>query len=70
MKISYDPEVDILRIIFKETIIEESDEESPGIICDFDPEGNMVGIEILKASQRIDSPHIIEYMLNSPAVAS
>ena len=70
MKISYDPEVDVLRIIFKETTIEESDEESPGVICDFAPEGNIVGLEVLNASHRIDNPHVIEYMLNPPAVVS
>jgi len=70
MKIRYDPDVDVLRIIFKEASIEESDEESPGVICDFDPEGNIVGLEVLNASHRIDDPHIIEYMLNPSAVAS
>jgi uncharacterized protein YuzE len=71
MKIHYDPEVDVLRIIFKEATIEESDEESPGVICDFDSEGNMVGVEVLKnASLRIDNPHIVEYMLSPPTVAS
>ena len=33
MKITYDPEVDVLRIIFSPPI-EESDEEKPGIILD------------------------------------
>jgi uncharacterized protein YuzE len=32
MKITYDPEVDILRIVFSEGTIEESDEEKPGLI--------------------------------------
>ena len=34
MKIIYDPEVDVLRIIFSSAPIEESDEEKPGIILD------------------------------------
>ena len=42
MKITYDPEVDVLRIIFSNTPIEESDEEKPGIILDFDKSGNVV----------------------------
>jgi uncharacterized protein YuzE len=70
MKIHYDPEVDVLRIIFKEATIEESDEESLGVICDFDSEGNMVGVEVMNASLRIDNPHIVEYMLSPPAVES
>ena len=39
MKITYDPEVDVLRIIFSNAPIEESDEEKPGIILDFDKTG-------------------------------
>ncbi|MFM2064963.1 MAG: hypothetical protein RLZZ507_4634, partial [Cyanobacteriota bacterium] len=36
MKITYDAEVDVLRIIFSNVPIEESDEEKPGIILDYD----------------------------------
>jgi uncharacterized protein YuzE len=61
MKIKYDPEVDILRITFKDTDIEESGEDTSGVILDFDVEGNVVGIEILQASQRIDNPKAIAY---------
>ena len=42
MKIIYDPEVDVLRIIFSNSSIEESDEQKPGIILDFDKGGNVV----------------------------
>ena len=31
MKITYDPGVDVLRIIFSAVAIEESDEDKPGI---------------------------------------
>ncbi|MEK6591172.1 MAG: DUF2283 domain-containing protein [Nitrospinota bacterium] len=61
MKITYDPEVDVLRIIFSDTPIEESDEEKPGVILDFDKDGNIVGIEILDASQRMENPRSVEY---------
>ena len=47
MKITYDPEVDVMRIIFSSMPIEESDEEKPGVILDFDKDGNVVGMEIL-----------------------
>lgn len=49
MVIRYDPEVDVLYIKFREAKIEESDEIKPGIIIDFDAEGNPVGIEFLDA---------------------
>jgi uncharacterized protein YuzE len=63
MKITYDPEVDILRIIFNDNLIEESDEEKPGVIFDYDQEGNVVGLEILEASKRLDNPRSVEYSI-------
>jgi uncharacterized protein YuzE len=61
MKVTYDPEVDVLRIIFSNTPIEESDEDKPGMILDYDRDGNIVGIEILDASKRIENPRSVEY---------
>jgi uncharacterized protein YuzE len=61
MKVTYDPEVDVLRIIFRDIAIEESDEEKPGMILDYDKEGNIVGMEILDASKRIENPRSVEY---------
>ncbi len=61
MKITYDPEVDVMRIIFSSAPIEESDEEKPGVILDFDKDGNVVGMEILDASHRMENPRIVEY---------
>ena len=61
MKITYDPEVDVLRIVFSNAPIEESDEEKPGVILDFDKGGNVVGMEILDASQRMEDPKTVEY---------
>lgn len=56
MKISYDPEVDVLRVLFNARPIEESDEERPGLILDYDADGNVVGIELLNASKRVENP--------------
>ncbi len=61
MKITYDPEVDVVRIVFSVAPIEESDEEKPGLILDFDKEGNIVGLEILNASRRMENPRSVEY---------
>ncbi len=63
MKITYDTAVDVLRIIFTDTIIAESDEDKPGIILDYDSMGSIVGIEILDASRRIANPYTLEYAL-------
>ncbi|MGF1498066.1 MAG: DUF2283 domain-containing protein [Elainellaceae cyanobacterium] len=52
MQARYDVE-DILRIRWSDTSIEESDEEQPGVILDYDQEGNVVGVEILNASHKM-----------------
>ncbi|MBU2602036.1 MAG: DUF2283 domain-containing protein [Actinobacteria bacterium] len=52
MKIFYDPDVDVLRVLFNTNPIEESDEERPGLILDYDSDGNVVGIEVLNASEK------------------
>ena len=61
MKVSYDPEVDVLRILLNNAPIEESDEEKPGVILDYDKDGSIVGLEILDASQRMENPRTVEY---------
>lgn len=59
MKIFYDPEVDVLSVVFNNNPVEKSDEERPGLILDYDADGNVVGIEVLNASMRVDDP--LEY---------
>ncbi len=61
MKLTYDPQTDILRILFSKAPIEESDEDKPGVIPDYDKDGNIVGLEILDASKRMDNPRSLEY---------
>jgi uncharacterized protein YuzE len=61
VKVTYDPEVDVLRILLNDAAIEESDEDKPGVILDYDKDGNVVGLEILEASKRISNPRSVEY---------
>ena len=61
MKITYDSEVDVLRILFSNSPIEESDEDKPGVILDYDKDGNIIGLEILDASKRMENPRAVEY---------
>ena len=61
MKVTYDPDVDVLRILFSNAPINESDEEKPGVILDYDKDGNILGLEILNASKRMDNPRSVEY---------
>jgi uncharacterized protein YuzE len=61
MKVTYDPEVDVLRIVFNNAPVEESDEDKPGVILDYDKDGNIVGLEVLDAPKRIENPRSVEY---------
>jgi uncharacterized protein YuzE len=63
MKLTYDPEVDVLRIVLAETPVEESDEDKPGVILDYDRQGNLVGLEVLNASKRVANPRSVEYAI-------
>jgi len=64
MKAMYDPETDILTVIFKEeSPITESDEEKPGIILDYDDKGDLVSLEILDASSRVTETKTIEFRM-------
>ena len=59
MRIQYSPDVDALYIYLRDTDIVESDEISKDIIADYDKDGNVVGIEILWASEKADIDQLI-----------
>ena len=61
MKVIYDQETDVLRILFSSAAIEESDEEKPGVILDYDDDGDIVGLEVLDASKRMENPRALDY---------
>ena len=61
MRVTYDVEVDVLRILLSDKPIEESDQDKPGVILDYDKDGNVVGLEILDASKRMANPRSVEY---------
>jgi uncharacterized protein YuzE len=61
MRIIYDPSADTLTVILKEAPVAESDEDRPGIILDFDGEGDVVGFEILDASRRVTDPGRVDF---------
>ena len=65
VKVTYDAEVDVLRILLSNAPIEERDEDKPGVILDYDKDGNIVGLEILEASKRIANPRSVEYAVTS-----
>jgi len=67
MKVIYDRDIDTLTVIFTDTPVAESDEDKPGVVLDYDANGNLVSLEILDASRRVNLPGKIEYQV-SPLV--
>ncbi len=61
MKVVYDAEIDILPIQLNDHAIEESDEDKPGAIIDYDADGNVVGLKILDASRHVGNPQSLDY---------
>ena len=62
MKGSYDAETDTLRIVFNTTaLVAESDECKPGVILDYDGEGNLVSLEVLDASKKVTDARHFEF---------
>ena len=57
MRFDYDPEVDALYLQLAESRMFESEEVQPGIILDFDENGQVVGVEVLNASKRGQLTH-------------
>jgi uncharacterized protein YuzE len=61
MKVTYNANVDVLSILLSDAPVEESDEDKPGVILDYDKNGNVVALEILDASKRMGNPMSVEY---------
>ena len=67
MKARYDTETDTLTLLLRSAPVHESDEANPGVILDYDREGNVVSIEILDASKRVEDPRKVEYLADAAA---
>ncbi len=64
MKVAYDLRTDTLTVILKDrATVAESDENKPGVILDYDGEGDLVSIEIIDASRRVTDTLRIEFEL-------
>ena len=61
MIVTYDSKTDTLRLVFRPAPVAESDEEKPGVILDYDESGEIVSMEILDASKRVENPRQMEF---------
>jgi uncharacterized protein YuzE len=66
MKVLYDPEVDVLSVLLSDAPVAESDQDKPGVVLDYGGDGNVVGLEILDASERMANPMSVEYAITPP----
>ena len=66
MKVTYDPRTDTLNVTLREGAqVAESDEDKPGVILDYDSDGNLVSLEILDASKRVTDARKVEFQMVS-----
>jgi uncharacterized protein YuzE len=61
MKTTYDPHTDTLTIRLRPGPVAESDEDKPGVILDYDADGNLIALEILDASKRIPETRTMQF---------
>jgi uncharacterized protein YuzE len=59
MKLNYYPETDSLYIDLSERPSVESRQISEGVVLDYDRQGNLVGIDIDNASQKVDLKRLV-----------
>jgi len=62
-KAIYDPKTDTLFLALKRGTAAESDEDKPGVILDYDADGNLVGIEAVDASMRVAEARTIQFQV-------
>ena len=63
MKATYDAKTDTLTLELKPGPVAQSDEDKPGVILDYDAEGNLVGIEVLDASKRVAEARTMQFQV-------
>ncbi len=64
MKVTYDSRTDTLSVILKDDApVAESEEKKPGVVLDYDQEGNLVSLEILDASKRVTEARKVDFRL-------
>ena len=64
MKVHYDTKTDTLTVMFRDVPVAESDEDKPGVILDYDADGNIVSIEVLDASRRVEEPGTVSVAIS------
>lgn len=65
MNATYDRRTDSLTLVLKDRgSATESNEASPGVILDYDQEGDLISLEVLDASTRVSDAHKMEFQIS------
>lgn len=63
-EVFYDSHTDTLSVILKENVtVHESDKDKPGVILEYDKDGNLVSLEVLDASKRVTDTRKVDFQL-------
>ena len=64
MKVEYDKATDTMTVILRDGVsVVDSDEDTPGIVFDYNASGELVALEILDASRRVTDTSRVEFSL-------
>jgi uncharacterized protein YuzE len=64
MKVRHDRKTDTLSLVLRDNVqVVESDEDKPGVILDYDKDGNLVSLEILDPSRRVTDARKVDFQL-------
>ena len=70
MKITYDPEGDVLYIQLREETPSDSTDIEEGVTAELDSKGHLVAVEVLDASQRLTPQELVNMYYENPLLAS
>ena len=65
MKLKLDEETDTLYLRLDESAIVESEEVQPGVVLDFNSDNQVVGIDVLNISKRVEREKLLDFHLES-----
>ncbi|MFN8521958.1 MAG: DUF2283 domain-containing protein [Chloroflexota bacterium] len=65
MRLNIDREADALYLRLDDSKIVGSEEVSPGVVLDFNDQGEVVGVEMLHLSRRTTLPNLQEVLLQT-----
>ena len=63
MKAIFNIKIDTLTLRLKGGPVAESDEQKPGVILDYDADGNLIGLEVLDASKKMANARSLEFQV-------